>query len=86
MLANPSVHPRKLGGFALGSLMKTLGFRRTPGLSDREECAIVIDELIPENVASQEWKPVRDAVAVHDRAALKSVIAMPITEITSTVE
>lgn len=46
----------------------------------------MIDELIPENVASQEWKPVRDAVAVHDRAALKSVIAMPITEITSTVE
>ncbi len=57
-------------------------------ISEVEDSAIsvVFDEITPENIASREYKPVRDAVAVHDRDAFESLIGAPLTEITSVVQ
>ncbi|WP_280258440.1 hypothetical protein [Nocardia wallacei] len=48
--------------------------------------SIAFDRLIPEDVVSFEGRHVRDALVVHDRAILESVIGIPLTEVTDLVE
>lgn len=57
-------------------------------LTDREEAAVdaVFTELIPDEVAEWEWSPVRWVTTIHDPAALKPIIGLPVSELLDQVD
>lgn len=62
--------------------------RDDANLTDTEESAIseVFDRIVPEDIATCEWDPVKYAVTVHDPSRFESVFDVQLTEIMSSGE
>ncbi len=58
------------------------------GLTDAESDAVdqVFLLLIPEDVATREWSPVRDAIRIYDRDRLKALVGIGVDDLLSQVE